>query len=180
MINFNGTIYILFLLFQSIFVSVLLYFLNYLFFILFYFLFLTYCLCAKSLPSCLTLCDPMDCSPPGSTVMGFSRQKYWNRLSCHPTVDLLLLLFCYFRGIFRGTHICTYTYAIYTRDIIYIYIHIYGKMSIKTYKIIMDTGILGLFCFIIALHRSVFFKLKICGNSASSKAIGTTFPTTFW
>ena len=27
---------------------------------------------AKSLQSCLTLCDPMDCSPPGSTVHGDS------------------------------------------------------------------------------------------------------------
>ena len=26
------------------------------------------CLCAKSLPSCPTLCDPMDCSLPGSSV----------------------------------------------------------------------------------------------------------------
>ena len=31
---------------------------------------------AKSLESCLTLHDPMDCSPPGS--MGFSRQEYWS------------------------------------------------------------------------------------------------------
>ena len=27
--------------------------------------------------SCLTLCDPMDCSPPGSSV-GFSRQEFWS------------------------------------------------------------------------------------------------------
>ena len=27
-------------------------------------------LSAKSLQSCLTLCDPMDCSPPGSSVQG--------------------------------------------------------------------------------------------------------------
>ena len=26
---------------------------------------------------CLTLCDQMDCSPPGSSSMGFSRQGYW-------------------------------------------------------------------------------------------------------
>ena len=25
-------------------------------------------LCARSLQSCLTLCHPMDCSPPGSSV----------------------------------------------------------------------------------------------------------------
>ena len=29
---------------------------------------------------CLTLCDPMDCSPPGSSVHGISRQDYWSGL----------------------------------------------------------------------------------------------------
>ena len=28
--------------------------------------------------SCLTLCHPMDCSPPGSSVTEFSRQEYWS------------------------------------------------------------------------------------------------------
>ena len=28
--------------------------------------------------SCLTLWDPMDRSPPGSSVHGFSKQEYWN------------------------------------------------------------------------------------------------------
>ena len=31
--------------------------------------------CAESLPSCLTLCDPMDCSPPGSSVYGTLQTK---------------------------------------------------------------------------------------------------------
>ena len=48
--------------------------------------------CVKSLQSCLTLCDPMDCSPPGSSVHGilqarilewlaisYSRQSPWPR-----------------------------------------------------------------------------------------------------
>ena len=30
--------------------------------------------------SCLTLCDPMDYSPSGSSVHGFSRQEYWSGL----------------------------------------------------------------------------------------------------
>ena len=34
---------------------------------------------AKSLQSCLTLCDPIDGSPPGSAV-GFSRQEHWSGL----------------------------------------------------------------------------------------------------
>ena len=35
---------------------------------------------AKSLQSCPTLCDPIDSSPPGSPVPGFSRQEHWSGL----------------------------------------------------------------------------------------------------
>ena len=38
--------------------------------------------------SCLTLCDPMDSSPPGSGFMGFSRQEYWSGLSFPSPGDL--------------------------------------------------------------------------------------------
>ena len=34
-----------------------------------------FCLYAKSLQPCLTLCDPVDCSPPGSSVHGDSPGK---------------------------------------------------------------------------------------------------------
>ena len=34
--------------------------------------------CAKSLQLCPTLCDPMDCSLPVSSVHGFSMQEYWS------------------------------------------------------------------------------------------------------
>jgi len=30
--------------------------------------------------SCPTLSDPMDCSLPGSSAVGFSRQEYWSGL----------------------------------------------------------------------------------------------------
>ena len=43
---------------------------------------------AKSLQSGPTLCDPMDCSLPGSSVHGVSRQKYWSGLPCPPPGDL--------------------------------------------------------------------------------------------
>ena len=36
------------------------------------------CVCAVA-RSCPTLCDPMDCSPPGSSVHGIFRQECWNR-----------------------------------------------------------------------------------------------------
>ena len=34
----------------------------------------------KSLQSCPTLCDPINGSPPGSPVPGFSRQEHWSGL----------------------------------------------------------------------------------------------------
>ena len=44
---------------------------------------------AKSLQSCLTDCDPMDCSLLGSLSMGFSRQELWSGLPCPSPGDLL-------------------------------------------------------------------------------------------
>ena len=39
--------------------------------------------------SCLTLCDPVDCSLPGSFIHGiFSRQEYWSGLPFPPPGDL--------------------------------------------------------------------------------------------
>ena len=38
----------------------------------------------KSLQSCLTLCDPTDGSPPGSSVTGFSRQEHQSGLPFPP------------------------------------------------------------------------------------------------
>ena len=35
---------------------------------------------AESLQSCLTLCDPIDGSPPGSPSLGFSRREHWSGL----------------------------------------------------------------------------------------------------
>ena len=40
---------------------------------------------AQSYP---TLCDPMDCSLPGSSSMGFSRQEYWSGLPFPSSGDL--------------------------------------------------------------------------------------------
>ena len=43
------------------------------------------CLLAKSFA---LFCDPMDWSPPGSSVHGISQQEYWNRLPFPPPGDL--------------------------------------------------------------------------------------------
>ena len=36
---------------------------------------------------CLTLCDPVDCSSPGSSVHGVSRQEHWSGLPCSAPGD---------------------------------------------------------------------------------------------
>ena len=46
------------------------------------------CMCAKSLQSCLTLCDAVDGSPEAPLSMRFSRQEYWSGLLCPPPGDL--------------------------------------------------------------------------------------------
>ena len=43
---------------------------------------------AKSLQSCLTLCDPMDCSCEAPLSMGFSRQEYWSGVPFLPPGSL--------------------------------------------------------------------------------------------
>ena len=42
---------------------------------------------AKLLQSCPTLCNPMDCSPLGSSIHGISQQEYWSGLPCPPPGD---------------------------------------------------------------------------------------------
>ena len=49
---------------------------------------LSCCCCCLSLQSCSTLCNPTDCSPPGSSVHGISRQEYWNGLPFPSSGDL--------------------------------------------------------------------------------------------
>ena len=58
------------------------------------------CICAKFLHSCPTLCDPMDCSPPSSSVQGIlqartlewvavpsSRGSSWHRIKPRPLMS---------------------------------------------------------------------------------------------
>ena len=43
---------------------------------------------AKSPQLCLTLFDPINYSPPGSSVLGLSRREYCSGLPCPPLGDL--------------------------------------------------------------------------------------------
>ena len=46
------------------------------------------CVCVLVAQSCPTLGNPMDCSPPGSSVHGILRQEYWNGLPFTSPGDL--------------------------------------------------------------------------------------------
>ena len=43
---------------------------------------------AQLLQLCLTLCNLMDCNPPGSSVHGISQEEYWNGLRFPSPGDL--------------------------------------------------------------------------------------------
>ena len=44
--------------------------------------------CFPVTQSCSTLCDPVDCGPPGSSVRGLSQAEYWSRLPLPSPGDL--------------------------------------------------------------------------------------------
>ena len=46
------------------------------------------CICYLVAKSCPTLCDPMDCSLPGTSIHGFPKQEYWNGLPFPSPGDL--------------------------------------------------------------------------------------------
>ena len=43
----------------------------------------------KVAQSCLTLCDPMDCSPPGSSLHGIFQARVLERIAISFSADLL-------------------------------------------------------------------------------------------
>ena len=64
----------------------------------------------KLLPLCLTLCNPMDCSPSAPMSLEFSRQEYWGGLPCpslgdchHPGIEPASLTSPALAGVFFTT-----------------------------------------------------------------------------
>ena len=48
------------------------------------------CMCAELLQSCLTLCDPMDCGLPGSSVHEIAQARILEWVPCPPSGNLPL------------------------------------------------------------------------------------------
>ena len=97
------------------------------------------CLPAKLLQPCMTLCNPMDCSPADSSVHGILQARILEWVVCPPPGDLpdpfLLCLLHWQVGslplapqgkpIYMYVCICIYTYRAHMSENIYIYIYIY-------------------------------------------------------
>ena len=49
------------------------------------------CVCTQSLQSCLTLCDHMDCSLPGSSVQGILQSGKNTGVGCHALLQGIFL-----------------------------------------------------------------------------------------
>ena len=75
--------------------------------------FLPQCMKVKSesevAQSCLSLCDPKDCSLPGSSVHGFSRQEYWSGV---PLPSPMIMLLTTISLLFLSINICQCTYCV--------------------------------------------------------------------
>ena len=98
--------------------------------------------CMLVAQSCPTLCDSMDCSPPGSSVRGISEARVleWVAVYSSPgdpqnqgsNLGLLhcrQLLYCLSH---HGNPVCVYIY-IHTRTYIYTYIYTYVYMHAHTH-----------------------------------------------
>ena len=52
---------------------------------------------------CLTRSDPVDCSLPGSSVMGFSRQEYWSGVPLPSAMERWRVLLNGVKGLIKVT-----------------------------------------------------------------------------
>ena len=104
------------------------------------------CVHAKSLHSHPTLWDPMDYSPPDSSVHAFFRQEYWSGLHAllqgifltqwskpHLLCSCRWILYCWVTGeilcIYTYSYMRVYIYNIYMYMCVYIfYIYIYNEI----------------------------------------------------
>ena len=105
------------------------------------------CVCVLSTQSCLTLCDPMDCSPPGSSAHEFSRQEYWSGLPFpfpgdlpYPGTKNLGLLHCR-QILYHLSHLGNPIYYLYLCIYIYMgspYIYIWERERKKLFQVTSD------------------------------------------
>ena len=90
--------------------------------------FLLQCMKVKSesevAQSCPTLHDPMDCSLPGSSTHGFSRQEYWSGLPLPSPMTSTVLsenVFCYIEGLNLWFPLSNYLAKVWTNFIMVLF-----------------------------------------------------------
>ena len=113
--------------------------------------------------SCLTLCDPMDCSPPGSSVHGILQARILDWGASPFSRDLLIL----------GDQGSNPSLLHYRQD----FYHLCHQGSPQnTYIpcfIVLCFTVLRRYCFL-------FNKWKVCDNPSSSKSTSTIFHQSYF
>ena len=110
------------------------------------------CMHAKSLQSCLTLCDPMDCSPPGSSVHGILKARIleWVAIPFSRGVPYIYIWFWYLLTHTRCTLPKLFIYKASKlienpKPTLYFYLHLH-TLNDSVLKRIIPICIPGLLC----------------------------------
>ena len=129
-------------------------------------------LCVKSLQSCLTLCDPMDCSPPGSSVHEVlqARIREWvshvlfQGIFPHPGIKPTSLRSLHWQvsslPLVPPGKPCVYVYThtyMYICVYVCVYTHIYVYMCVCVY-----THIYVYMCVCVCIHTHICIYVSVC------------------
>ena len=103
--------------------------------------------CVLSLQSCLTLCDPMNCSPPGSSVHGILQARILEWVAfpspgdlphtgiepVSPALQAYSLLLSYWGSTYLSIYLYLYVHVcvcVYVCVYVYIYIYLFFRIGI--------------------------------------------------
>ena len=118
----------------------------------------TLCMCvdAKPLQSCPTLCDPMDYTPPGSSVHGIFQARIlkWTLIpsskgSSQPKDPTHIISCIGSGGLYHQLHLGSPTLGTYAQ---HIYLYMHAMFAIMSAFLILSFWVLGLGLSVYSLH----------------------------
>ena len=143
------------------------------------------CVCLYA-HSCPTLCDPMDCSLPSSSVHGIPRQEYWSGLSFpspgdlpDPGIGFVIAVFHFYVLISLLTEIYLVgTEAQMRRKFISLLSHCGERPSSMQRELCIIKSLKGSdsFC-IVTLLASIIFKVLMESKGCENEAIANAKPS---
>ena len=123
---------------------------------------------AKSLQSCLTFYDPMNCSPPGSSVCGILQAKILEWVECPPPGNLpnlgtepASLMSCVLASRFFTTNATREVLAVCMLNLMEEYVKVSWKWQ---YRILRSRSSVSMLKYPL-VARSIWSKLIICSRT---------------